>query len=172
MHAGIIAGWTLAYVGTWTYLVIGWFGRRVHSYYEALELPAYSPPRLLYAIITTLLFAAQAAAVILVEEHHGWNLGLTAQVVSLATSVIAQTLFFHLQTFGLIAMFFTTIAAAFQILACDQFFRVELIPGWLLLPSAVWKTYVVVFFTVVWLKNRQLGTDSKLAVGGEFDRDD
>ncbi len=145
--------WILAYVCALLTVIYAWLSSI--DFYNRLKMPVLAPPLIVYALVTTALMVCQMVACILIDLDHPWIFGITAQVIALVFSVLAQVFFFSFRVYNFVTIFLYAVAAVFESLACWQFLNANPSTIWLVVPSAVWYVFLTASTFFIWVKNHR-----------------
>lgn len=158
MHAIHIAPWVVGYTVAWLISVWSFFGLSTSSFYNRLQLPTFSAPRLIHALSTTIAMSLQAAACVLINTNlEEWNRCLTAQVVSLATFTVGNFIFFRMQMISSVVVILMAVASSFQVWSwLTSIYIGQDEASWLIFFPMLWLLYLSGLHFVVWVKNRRL----------------
>ena len=122
--------------------LVGFLTQRDSSFYETLIKPAFAPPGWVFPVAWTFLYAAMAIAMWLVlrtkVSERFILLGL--YMAQLAVNLFWPYLFFVQQALGL-AFFWLILLWMLAGILLYQFFRVQRIAGYLLIPYQMWLTF-------------------------------
>lgn len=125
--------------------LVGLLTQRDSSFYETLIKPAFAPPGWVFPVAWTFLYAAMAIAMWLVLRTKAPErfilLGL--YLAQLAVNLFWPYLFFVQQALGL-AFFWLILLWMLAGILLYQFFRVQRIAGYLLIPYQLWLTFAAV----------------------------
>ena len=122
--------------------LVGFLTQQDSSFYQTLVKPSFAPPSWVFPVAWTLLYAAMAVAMWLVlktgSSDHLILLGL--YIAQLAVNLLWPYLFFVQKALGL-SFFWLVLLWMLAAIMLYQFFCVNKLPGWLLVPYQLWLTF-------------------------------
>ena len=122
--------------------LVGFLTQQDGSFYQTLVKPSFAPPSWVFPVAWTLLYAAMAVAMWLVLKTGSRDrlilLGL--YIAQLAVNLLWPYLFFVQKALGL-SFFWLVLLWMLAAIMLYQFFRVNKLAGWLLVPYQLWLTF-------------------------------
>lgn len=127
----------------------------VGGWYQTLAKPAFTPPDGVFAPVWAVLYLMMAVAgwrVWRAEGFAGRGTALALFGVQLALNLLWPILFFARQQIGLALLDIVLLWAAIAATAA-AFWRIDRLPGMLLLPYLAWVTYAAALNAAIWEMN-------------------
>jgi tryptophan-rich sensory protein len=123
----------------------------IPSWYEGLHKPFFNPPNSVFAPVWTTLYVLMAVAAWRVWRKAGLRpLGL--YVLQLALNFAWSSIFFGAHAIGAALVEIALLFAA-VVLTLRDFWRLDRIAGWLLVPYAAWVLFAGVLNAAIWRLN-------------------
>ena len=124
-------------------------------YNVSVAKPPFTPPAWVFPVVWTILFALMgisAALVSLSPPSKARSWGLNAFIAQLVVNFFWPLFFFNLQAFGFAFVWLVLlwVLVAFTIY---QFWKVDKIAAWLLVPYLAWLSFAAILNGAVWLMN-------------------
>jgi len=143
-------------------LIVGGLGgiataSSIPTWYRTLEKPVWNPPDQVFGPVWTLLYILMGVALWLV-----WRLGWDIPPVRMALALFGVQLLFNLLWslifFGLHspgwALLEIVVLWALILATLLQFYRLQPVAGWLLVPYQLWVTFAAALNAAIWWLNR------------------
>ena len=122
--------------------LVGFLTQQDSSFYQTLVKPSFAPPSWVFPVAWTLLYAAMAVArwLVLKTDSRDRLILLGLYIAQLAVNLLWPYLFFVQKTLGL-SFFWLVLLWMLTAIMLYQFFCVNKLPGWLLVPYQLWLTF-------------------------------
>ncbi|CUS48057.1 MAG: tryptophan-rich sensory protein [Idiomarinaceae bacterium HL-53] len=124
------------------------------DFYRELNQPGWAPPGWLFGPVWTTLYTFMGIAAWLVWRvpHENRIRNLWVFVVHLAVNALWSWLFFAWYL-GLVSFLWILLLAAFIIFLIREFWRVQKVAAWLLVPYLAWVSFAAVLNFTIWQLN-------------------
>lgn len=124
--------------------------KSARKYYSGLLLPQISPSLAFATLVWSTLWLLQATATFLYLRHleRQWTVDVTLLIVSLPFAIFALPSFVRLKIV-LLALTMSVVALGLDIAVCIRYFKVNLVSGWLILPTVVWLGYLCIWMAYI-----------------------
>jgi benzodiazapine receptor len=139
-----------------TSALAAWFTEStVHTWYQTLAKPDWTPAPKLFGPVWTLLYALMALAAWRIWRFHREQARtpLTLFGIQLVLNALWPACFFLLKN-PLLGGIELTLLWAAVIATNIRFIRLDKLAGWMLLPYSVWGSFALVLTWTVWSLNR------------------
>ena len=159
----IISWYTSAVVLIVAGPVLAWLQSK--QYYHALNKFNFAPSLNTHVVVSIAFIALAATSgwMFQLDDGNVWSTSLTLVSVYLGLDLVFSLLFFIMHWFVL-AFAAIMAAATVAILACVHVFPINLLCGWLCLPSTVWAVLNAYLSLTLMLNNREHSVSIKKSV--------
>lgn len=123
------------------------------KWYDDLDKSSLTPPSYVFGPVWTVLYALMAASLFRIVQKGGSMRSILVFFVQLLPNLLWTPLFFTHRRICLSALLIVLTVAA-SVASVIDFFRVDVVAGWLLLPSIVWSVFALYLNTYICLANR------------------
>ena len=123
----------------------------IPGWYEGLHKPFFNPPNSVFAPVWTTLYVLMAVAAWRVWRKAGQR-PLALYLLQLALNFGWSFIFFGAHAIGAALVEIALLFAA-VVLALRQFWRLDRIAGWLLMPYAAWVLFAGILNAAIWRLN-------------------
>jgi len=124
--------------------------------YEGFTKPVFSPPGWVFPIVWTILYILMAIAAYRVWEQgkqdQDVKKALVLYVLQLFLNFLWPIIFFRFRLYGL-AFVELLVLLIFILLATFEFFRIDKVAGYLMIPYIVWVSFAGILNFAIWFLN-------------------
>ncbi len=126
----------------------------VRNFTETVNKPAYSPPDWLFPIVWTILYILMGIAAYVVESNTEAknNKGFVFYYLQLFFNFLWSFIFFNSQNY-LVSFIWIIILLALIILTATEFYKINKIAAYLLVPYIIWVAFASVLNFSIYLLN-------------------
>lgn len=137
----------------------GFLGMAGNEQYVKLKRPAFSPPGYIFPIVWTILYFLMALAFYRIWMHgkQGDNIKKSTILyfIQLFLNFLWSIIFFRFNLYG-VAFIELLILLGFILLTTFEFYKVDKIAAYLMIPYIIWVSFAGILNGAIWLMNRKL----------------
>lgn len=137
----------------------GFLGMAGNDQYIKLKRPIFSPPGYIFPIVWTILYFLMALAFyrIWMNGKQGANIKkcVILYFIQLFLNFLWSIIFFRFNLYGL-AFVELLILLAFILLTTFEFYKIDKISAYLMIPYIVWVSFAGILNGAIWIMNRNL----------------
>lgn len=135
----------------------GFLGMAGNEQYLELKRPSFSPPGYIFPVVWTILYFLMALAFYRIWMHgkQGTNIkkGAALYFIQLFLNFLWSIIFFRFNLYG-IAFIELLILLAFILLTTFEFYKIDKIAAYLMIPYIIWVSFAGILNGAIWLMNK------------------